>query len=84
MPLFPTQNKNINELIKEYNYFIAQECFETEIEFLDIYDLLLDENDILKPNYTDDGFELNQNAYNLIANQISELINILENQNYYK
>ncbi len=82
LPIFPTQDEKLNQTIKEFNEKLAQECFESEIEFLEIYDLLLDKNDLLKTTYTEDGFNLSYAGYCLVANQITELIKLLNNNNY--
>ena len=39
-PIYPTKNRQLNSIIEEFNYLLAKECYETNIEFLDIYDIL--------------------------------------------
>lgn len=83
MPVYPTRNNKLNKLIEEYNYELAQHCYESEIDFLDIYELLLDENNLLKESYTNNGLKLNKTGYQVVGNQIKEYFHLLEN-NYLK
>jgi len=83
MPVYPTRNNKLNKLIEEYNYELAKHCYECEIDFLDIYELLLDENNLLKESYTNNGLKLNKTGYQVVGNQITEYFHLLEN-NYLK
>lgn len=81
LPLLPTRNEKLNNQIKEYNYALAKLCYEGVIEFLDIYDMFLDEENLLKIESTNKGIKLNKSGYAIVANQINEYINSFE-KNY--
>ena len=83
LPILPTTNPILNNQIIEFNYLIAKNCYETGIEFLDIYELFLDEKNLLKLDYTKNGITLNQNGYKVLASQINGYIQLIENS-YYK
>ena len=85
--LYPTKDHEINKKIKMINDNLSEYCYYLEIEFLDIYDLLLDESELLCEQYTDDGIHPNYTGYSLIANQINELFlmyNLMYNIKYSK
>lgn len=81
--VYPTRNKEINQKIQIFNDIIYEYCYQLEIEYLDIYELLTDKDGFLKETYTNDGIHLNEFGYNLIANQINEEFLML-NDDYLK
>lgn len=74
--LYPTNRSEINEKIQYVNEKIYEYCYQMDIEYLDFYDLLIDENGLLKENYSHDGIHPNELCYNLLANQINDYIDI--------
>lgn len=81
--VYPTRNEEVNKKIQIFNDKIFEHCYQLAIEYLDLYDLLLDENGLLMEKYTKDGIHPNFDGYNLIANQINELFLMYDN-NYFK
>lgn len=78
-----TRNRKLNEIIKLVNEKLEEECFYMSIDYLNLYDLMLDNNDLLKRNYTTNGIKITENGYRLIANQINEFI-LMNDINYFK
>lgn len=83
LPIYPTRYKELNKKIMEFNDIIARMCYEGEIEFLDIYEIFLDDENLLKSNYTNNGFKLNKTGHLIVANQINEYIRLIE-KDYFK
>ena len=81
--VYPTRNEEVNKKIQIFNDKIFEHCYQLEIEYLDIYELLTDKDGLLKETYTNDGIHLNEFGYNLIANQINEEFLML-NDDYLK
>ena len=69
LSLSPTNNNALNQVICEFNERLEKECFEAEIDFINIYNLLID---------TDLRQNKNGHQY-LVAEQIKDYINILQN-----
>lgn len=57
----------INEKLKEY-------CVESDIVFIDVYSNLIDSNDKLKDEYTEDGLHLNNNGYEVVTSILKPYI----------
>lgn len=58
----------INKLLKEY-------CKESGIQYIDIYDSLLDENENLKEEYTTDGLHISEAGYKIITKIVQQELN---------
>ena len=56
-------NSEISKLTNTYNF-----------TYVDIYSLLIDENDVLKKEYSDDGLHLNHNGFIVWSNAIKHLL----------
>ena len=56
-------NKELKESAKEHNYV-----------YLDLYSILVDENDNLKLDYTVDGLHISEEGYKVISNEIKKLM----------
>ena len=56
-------NKELKESAKEHNY-----------TYLDLYSILVDENDNLKLDYTVDGLHISEEGYKVISNEIKKLM----------
>lgn len=63
-----------NSIIKERNSFISNFCKRERITFIDIYFLCASKNGELLQKYTKDGVHINNECYNLIANNIRVFI----------
>lgn len=56
-------NKTISDINKELKKY----CESSNIEFIDIYSYLVDDNDKLKDEYTEDGLHLNDFGYDVVT-----------------
>lgn len=59
--------KKINKMLKEY-------CKENKITYINIYDLLVDDNGKLDINYTKDGLHMNEEGYEIITKELQKYI----------
>ena len=73
--LYPTDKIAINKMVIKMNEKIKKYCEENYIDFLDLYNLLCDNNNKLNSEYTIDGLHLNENGYKIIIDEISKKIN---------
>jgi len=76
--LYPTRSEWVNESIKIINEFLEEICYQADIEYLDLYDLLCDSEGLLREDYTTDGYEITEKAYRLIACQMTDLIDVMQ------
>lgn len=58
-------NKELNNYCKNYSYYM----------YIDMYELLKDDNDNLKKEYTNDGLHLNDEGYTVVTNVLKKYIN---------
>lgn len=56
-----------NKFISEINKELKKYCESNDVEFIDIYSYLVDENDTLKSEYTEDGLHLNDLGYEMVT-----------------
>lgn len=76
--LYPTNNINLNKKVSILNQKLKEYCEYNNINYLDLYNLLLDTNGLINSNYTNDGLHPNETGYILILEQIINKINLKE------
>lgn len=64
-----------NEDIKLMNAEIEEICKEKKVTYMNIYDLLLDEDGNLKLDYTVEGLHINDEGYEVITEEVMKVIN---------
>ena len=70
--IYPTKyQEHIGDIIF-INKQIQSYCENIGIEYLNMYDLLKDENDLLDPKYSDDGIHPNNKGYCIVAEAINK------------
>ena len=74
--ILPSDTPRINEKSKLLNKKLKDLYSK---EFLDIYDLFLDENKLLADKYTVDGIHLNHDGYDLFNNSLNEAVDKIKN-----
>ena len=76
-------NKNIlpkmvsvrtNENIKKINEELQKYCEEKDLTYINMYDLLIDEEGNFNKEYTDDGLHPNDNGYEVITEKLKKYI----------
>ena len=77
-------NKNINKKlvgarenddINKINEEIEKYTKEQDITFIDTHELLVDEDGLLKEDYTDDGLHLNDEGYEVVSKTLEKYLN---------
>lgn len=63
-----------NERIKEINKMIKEVCKDEKVEYINMYEILSDENGDLKLDYTIDGLHMSENGYKVITKKLMEYI----------
>ncbi len=63
-----------NDTIKSLNKEIVKIAKKEKVNYINVYDLLKDENDNLKLEYTRDGIHLTNEAYEIVTKKIKESI----------
>lgn len=63
-----------NEDINTMNEGIKKLCKEKEVTYMNIYDLLIDEDGNLKESYTEDGLHVNDDAYEIITKEVMAIM----------
>lgn len=63
-----------NEEIKEINQRLKTYAQTNNIEFIDVYGSLVDEQDRLSKEYTDDGLHLNQRGYQIVSETLAPFL----------
>jgi len=63
-----------NERISNLNKKIKEMCKKEKTGYIDIYDLLTDEEGMLNVDYTVDGLHINENGYEVITKKLMEYI----------
>ena len=56
-----------NKIISDINKELEKYCKDNDVVFIDIYSHLVDENDNLKSEYTEDGLHVNDFGYEVIT-----------------
>lgn len=64
------QNRQ-NEDIKKINDLLYQYCEDQKIVYINMYELLEDEDGNLKENYTKDGLHLSEDGYEVVTKELS-------------
>lgn len=64
-------NRN-NDDIKQINKELKKYCKENKINYINLYDLLKDEDDNLKAEYTKDGLHLSDEGYKVVTEEIKK------------
>lgn len=64
-------NRN-NDDIKQINKELKKYCKENKINYINLYDLLKDEDDNLKAEYTKDGLHLSDEGYQVVTEEIKK------------
>lgn len=63
-----------NDRIKKINKLIKEMCKKEKVTYIDIYDLLTDEDGNLKLDYTHEGLHINDNGYEVITNELMKYV----------
>ena len=63
-----------NEDIKNINLLLEKMCKDKKVEFMNIFEFLVDEEGNLSKNYTEDGLHINSDAYKMVTREILDLI----------
>lgn len=74
--LYPTKYINTNAKVVILNEKLRQYCEENEIDYLDLYNELLGDDEIINPIYTEDGLHPNESCYMFIIDHISKKIKL--------
>ena len=74
--IYPTDREKVNVKVKYVNERLYKYCKENSIEYIDLYDKLLNEQQIMNPKYSDDGLHPNKLGYGIILKEICEKINL--------
>ena len=69
-----TSTKKEIEYAKSLNKEIVKIAKKEKVNYINVYDLLKDENDNLKLEYTRDGIHLTNEAYEIVTKKIKESI----------
>ena len=72
--LYPNDTKSIIHQIELVNNNIQEYCSSIEAEYLDIYPILVDEEGLMKKEYTKDGIHPNEQGYQVIAEEINKIL----------
>ena len=64
-----------NNRIKEINSVLARSSKKHHYKYLDLYNILVDDNDNLKLEYTSDGLHISDEGYKVISNEILKIMN---------
>lgn len=73
--IYPTKYPIRIEDIKFVNASVKQYCEDNNIEYLNMYDLLKNEEELFNEEYSDDGIHPNVAGYTLIAEEITKKVN---------
>jgi len=77
LPVNSSVNKKIvsvrdNDDIKELNVLIKKYCDLNDIDYIDLYSKLVDEEDNLNEDYTEDGLHLNDDGYKIVTQELKK------------
>lgn len=67
-------NKRSNDRIKEINKELKKICDTGNCKYIDMYDILKDENDNLKLEYTEEGLHISEEGYEVITKKLKEIL----------
>jgi lysophospholipase L1-like esterase len=71
---YPIDEVLTNDLIKETNELIKELCKEKDLNYINLYDKLLDDDGNLKEEYTVEGQHLTSEGYEVITNILKEYV----------
>ncbi len=63
-----------NDKIKSINKEIKKMCKEKKVTYIDLYSLLVDDNDQLNIDYTTEGLHLNNDGYKVVTDELMKYI----------
>ena len=63
-----------NRYISDINIELKKYCEDNDVEYIDIYSHLVDKNDTLKSEYTEDGLHLNDLGYEIVTNILKKYV----------
>ena len=75
--LYPTSDKNVNDKICYVNRKIEKFCKKENINYVNMYEILCDENGLMKKEYSSDGIHPNIIGYNIIGKYLNQRMNLL-------
>lgn len=64
-----------NRTVKLLNVLLKEVCRDEKVEFIDVYDLLADENGSFKKDYTYDGLHPNVKGFEVVSKEILKFLN---------
>lgn len=70
--IYPTNCTERINSIKIVNQHLKAHCGLIGVEYLDLYSLLVNEDELFDERYTNDGIHPNELGYNIIANEINK------------
>ena len=70
--LYPTKCAERVDSIKIVNEQLRDYCLDMGVEYLDMYQLLADDNDLFDDRYTDDGIHPNESGYSVVVEAINK------------
>ena len=74
--IYPTKYLNSRDAIILINNKLQRFCQDIGVEYLDIYSLLKDENELLDSKYSDDGIHPNNAGYFVVAEAINKQLGL--------
>lgn len=63
-----------NKVIKEINSELKSFCKDSNIKYIDLYSKLVDHDDILSDDYSNDGLHLNDEGYEVVTSEIKKYL----------
>ena len=72
LPVGKTSKSRNNETISNLNESIKVLCEENNINYIDLYSLLINEEGYLSEEYSKDGLNLNEEGYSVVTTTLSE------------
>ncbi len=69
-----TIKEKSNERIKELNEKLKEFCADNGYTYIDVYSRLIDEDENLKSEYTEDGLHIEKDGYEVITEEIKKYI----------
>ena len=73
---YDMSSKNIEtkHKIKSINKEVKKMCKEKKVTYIDLYSLLVDDNDQLNIDYTTEGLHLNNDGYKVVTDELMKYI----------
>lgn len=70
MSVTPVAGTHFNEIIQKLNLTIKEYCIETKVEYVDVYSGLIDSDDKLANECSNDGIHLSDLGYRIVMTQV--------------